>query len=403
MEKVYVLGAKRTPIGSFLGSLKNHSASELGSIAIKAALEESAVPVDEIDEVIVGNALPAGQGQGVARQAAMKASLPQSTPAYGVNMVCGSGLKAVTNGFVSIRAGEAKSVVAAGTESMSQTPYLIPNRTRQGIKMGNFEVVDSLVYDGLTDAFNQYHMGVTAENVAEKYSISREEQDLFSFESQERAIEAIDNGWLKEEIVPVEVKEKRESRWMEEDEYPNRTTSLEKMGKLRTAFKKEGTVTAGNASGLNDGASATVLASEAFVKEHDLTPEAEIVAIGQVGVDPSLMGLGPVPAIKLALKKANLTLDDIDLFELNEAFASQSIGVLSILSEAFDTDIELLKQKTNVNGGAIALGHPIGASGNRVLVTLIHAMKRLNKTYGLASLCIGGGMGIAIVIKNCKV
>ena len=403
MEKVYVLGAKRTPIGSFLGSLKNHSASELGSIAIKAALKESAVPVDEIDEVIVGNALPAGQGQGVARQAAMKASLPQSTPAYGVNMVCGSGLKAVTNGFVSIRAGEAKSVVAAGTESMSQTPYLIPNRTRQGIKMGNFEVVDSLVYDGLTDAFNQYHMGVTAENVAEKYSISREEQDLFSFESQERAIEAIDNGWLKEEIVPVEVKEKRESRWMEEDEYPNRTTSLEKMGKLRTAFKKEGTVTAGNASGLNDGASATVLASEAFVKEHDLTPEAEIVAIGQVGIDPSLMGLGPVPAIKLALKKANLTLDDIDLFELNEAFASQSIGVLSILSEAFDTDIELLKQKTNVNGGAIALGHPIGASGNRVLVTLIHAMKRLNKTYGLASLCIGGGMGIAIVIKNCKV
>ena len=403
MEKVYVLGAKRTPIGSFLGSLKNHSASELGSIAIKAALEESAVPVDEIDEVIVGNALPAGQGQGVARQAAMKASLPQSTPAYGVNMVCGSGLKAVTNGFVSIRAGEAKSVVAAGTESMSQTPYLIPNRTRQGIKMGNFEVVDSLVYDGLTDAFNQFHMGVTAENVAEKYTISREEQDLFSFESQERAIDAIDNGWLKEEIVPVEVKEKRESRWMAEDEYPNRTTSLEKMGKLRTAFKKEGTVTAGNASGLNDGASATVLASEAFVKEHDLTPEAEIVAIGQVGVDPSLMGLGPVPAIKLALKKANLTLDDIDLFELNEAFASQSIGVLSILSEAFDTDIELLKQKTNVNGGAIALGHPIGASGNRVLVTLIHAMKRLNKTYGLASLCIGGGMGIAIVIKNCKV
>ena len=236
MEKVYVLGAKRTPIGSFLGSLKNHSASELGSIAIKAALEESAVPVDEIDEVIVGNALPAGQGQGVARQAAMKASLPQSTPAYGVNMVCGSGLKAVTNGFVSIRAGEAKSVVAAGTESMSQTPYLIPNRTRQGIKMGNFEVIDSLVYDGLTDAFNQYHMGVTAENVAEKYSISREEQDLFSFESQERAIEAIDNGWLKEEIVPVEVKEKRESRWMAEDDYPNRTTSLEKMGKLRTAF-----------------------------------------------------------------------------------------------------------------------------------------------------------------------
>lgn len=403
MEKVFIVGAKRTPLGSFLGSLKDHSASELGSIAIQGALEQSGVTRDAIDEVIMGNALPAGQGQGVARQASMKALIPETVPAYGVNMVCGSGLKAVTNAYTAIRAEEASLVVAGGTESMSQAPFLLPERTREGVKLGNFTVTDSLVFDGLTDAFHGYHMGVTAENIADKYELSRHAQDAFAYESQQRAIHAIDSGFMKEEIIPVEVKEKRTRRMMESDEYPNRMTTPEKMAGLRSVFKEGGTVTAGNASGLNDGASAVVIAGEAFVSDHGLNPLAEILAIGQGGVDPAIMGLGPVPAIKAALKKTSLSFEDIDLFELNEAFASQSLGVFQELSDEFQVSMEYLQERTNVNGGAIALGHPIGASGNRILVTLLYAMKRLKKTYGVAALCIGGGMGVAVVLKNTEV
>lgn len=403
MEKVFILGAKRTPLGSFLGSLKSFSASDLGSIAIKGAIEQSRIDVQDIDEVIMGNALPAGQGQGVARQSSLKASIPEGVPAYGVNMVCGSGLKSITNAFTSIRAEEAELLVAGGTESMSQAPFLLPERTREGFKLGDFNVKDSLVFDGLTDAFEGYHMGITAENIAEKYDISRKQQDKFAFDSQQKALRAIDSGFMKEEIIAVEIKERRSTRTMYTDEYPNRTTTIEKMSALRSAFKREGTVTAGNASGLNDGGSAIVVASGTYVQEQKLHPLAEIIAIGQGGVNPSVMGLGPVPAIKAALKKANLSFEDIDLFELNEAFASQSLGVLKELSDSFGVGPEYIQERTNINGGAIALGHPIGASGNRILVTLLYAMKRLNKRYGLASLCIGGGMGIAVIIKNSDV
>src|SRR5699024_3410555 len=287
-----------------------------------------------------------------------------------VNMVCGSGLKSVANAFTAIRAGETDVVAAGGAESMSQAPFLLPQRTREGLKMGNFEVVDSLVYDGLTDAFHHYHMGVTAENIAEKYHLSREEQDRFALNSQQKAIQAQKEGWMQEEIVPVEVKERRETRQMKEDEYPNHSTNEEKMAALRPAFKKEGTVTAGNASGLNDGGSAVIVSSEKFAEENNLTPLAEIISIGQGGVDPAVMGLGPVPAIEKALKKANLSFNEIDVLELNEAFASQSLGVLRELSEKFDETEEAIEKKTNPNGGAIALGHPIGASGNRILVSL---------------------------------
>lgn len=395
-----IVGAKRTPIGSFLGSLKKFSASDLASAAIKGAITQSSISSNEIEEVIIGQALPAGQGQGVARQSSIKAGIPDTVPAYGVNMVCGSGLKAVTNAYLTIRAGESDVVIAGGTESMSQAPFLLPERTREGVKLGNFEVKDSLVFDGLTDAFQQYHMGITAENIVDKHQISREDQDAFSLNSQQKAIHAIDAEWMKEEIVPMEVKERRETIIMDTDEYPNRSTTPEKMSRLRPAFKQGGTVTAGNSSGLNDGASAVIVAGESYVNKHQLEPLVEILAIGQAGVDSAVMGLGPVPAIQVALKKSGLSFDDLDLIELNEAFASQSIGVLAELSDIYHIDKEILYEKTNVQGGAIALGHPIGASGNRILVTLIYALKRLDLTYGLASLCIGGGMGIAVIVKN---
>lgn len=399
MEKVYILGAKRTPIGSFLGSLKNHSAADLGSIALKGAIEQSKVKPEQLTEVVIGNALPAGQGQGVARQISIRAGIPETVPAYGVNMVCGSGMKSVTNAFLSIRAEEAVVVAAGGAESMSQAPYIMPDRTRSGIKMGDFKVTDTLVSDGLTDAFHHYHMGITAENVAEKYHITREEQDHFALKSQAKAMKAIDSGWMQEEIIPIEVKSRRESIWMKNDEYPNRTTNQEKMAGLRPAFKKDGSVTAGNASGLNDGGSALILASGSFTDQHHLEPLAEVISIGQSGVDPALMGLGPVKAIEQALEKASLSFSDLELFELNEAFASQSLGVLKELSNQHGVPVDTILEKTNIHGGAIALGHPIGASGNRILVSLIYALKRTGKTYGLASLCIGGGMGIAVILK----
>lgn len=402
MSKSVILGAKRTPVGSFGGALKDVSSVELGTVAVKAALEQSGVNKDDVAELLLGQVLAAGQGQGVARQVSLGVGLPIETPASSVNMVCGSGLKTVMQADINIRAGEGDVYVACGTESMSQAPYLMPHQTRSGIKMGNLEVKDHMILDALTDPFDSVHMGITAENVAQQYGLSREEQDRFAIASQEKAIKAVDDGVFRDEIAPVETKVRRETVIVDTDEYPNRKTSYEKLGTLRAAFKKDGSVTAGNASGINDGASAVVVASDAYAKAHDLKPLVEIVAIGQGGVEPSVMGLGPVPAIKQALERAQLSLMDMDVLELNEAFAAQSLGVLKQLASDHNTTIEALSEKTNVNGGAIALGHPVGASGNRILVSLIYQMKRQKATYGLASLCIGGGMGTCVIVKNVE-
>lgn len=402
MEKVYIVGAKRTPIGSFLGSLKSVSAVKLASQAIRGALEQAQVQSTDVTEVILGNVLSAGLGQGVARQAAIGAGLSIDVPAYSLNMVCGSGLKAVANGMSMIQSGLAQVVVTGGTESMSNAPFLVDGTIRSGRKMGHMNFTDSMLHDGLTDAFEGYHMGITAENVAREFGISRGEQDQFAIRSQEKAIIAQDSGKFADEIVPVVVETRAGVEEVAEDEYINRTTTLEKMTNLRPVFKADGTVTAANASGLNDGASAIILASGQLAAAQQLPIMAEVIAIGQGGVDPSLMGIGPVQAIKKALEAANLTLADIDLFELNEAFAAQSLAVMNELAAESGESVEALSDRMNVNGGAIALGHPIGASGNRILVTLLYELKRRNLTYGLASLCIGGGMGLAVIIKNVE-
>lgn len=402
MEKVYIVGAKRTPIGSFLGSLKSVSAVKLASQAIRGALEQAQVQSTDVTEVILGNVLSAGLGQGIARQAAIGAGLSIEVPAYSLNMVCGSGLKAVANGMSLIQSGLAQAVVTGGTESMSNAPFLVDGHIRSGRKMGHMNFTDSMLHDGLTDAFEGYHMGITAENVAREFGISREAQDQFAIRSQEKAIIAQDNGKFTDEIVPVVVETRTGVEEVAEDEYINRTTTLEKMTNLRPVFKADGTVTAANASGLNDGASAIILASGQLAAAQQLPIMAEVIAIGQGGVDPSVMGIGPVPAIKKALEAANLTLADIDLFELNEAFAAQSLAVMNELAAESGESVEALSDRMNVNGGAIALGHPIGASGNRILVTLLYELKRRSLTYGLASLCIGGGMGLAVIIKNVE-
>ena len=400
-KKVFIIAAKRTPIGKFMGSLANIPPGELGALVIKNILEETGIQPEEIDEVIGGNVLSAGQKQGVIRQAAVKAGIPPEVPAYSINMVCGSGMKAVMNAYADIKAGEAYLVIAGGTENMSKAGFVLSGDLRSGFKMGNMQAVDHMVNDGLTDAFNDYHMGITAENIAEKYHISREEQDRFAYNSQQKAIKAVDSGAFNEEIVPVPVVIKKETVNFDKDEFPNRNSTPEKMAALRPAFKKDGTVTAGNSSGVNDGASFVLLASEEKVKELGLKPLAEIVAVGQGGVDPAFMGLGPVPAIRKALQKAGLKLSDMEMIELNEAFAAQSLGVIQNLTEEHGISREWIDERTNMNGGAIALGHPIGASGNRILVTLVHELIAQHKKYGLASLCIGGGMGTAIIIKSC--
>lgn len=402
MERVFIVGAKRTAIGSFQGALSSVSAAELGAEVTKAVLEQAQISKEEINEVLFGNALPAGQGQGVARQIAIHAGIPASVPASGVNMVCGSGLKSVMNGYTSILAGMNDVVLAGGVESMSQAPHLMPAKVREGIKMGSIAVEDHMLKDGLTDAFSHEHMGITAENIAKKYAISREAQDAFAYESQQKAIKAQDAGAFEEEITPITVKTRYGEEVVDADEYINRSTSLDKLAKLRPAFKKEGTVTAGNASGLNDGASAVLIVSESYLKEHDLTPLAEIIAIGQSGVDPNMMGMGPVSAIQETLQRVGLSINDLDVIELNEAFAAQSIGVMNELAKNTGIEANVIYEKTNLNGGAIALGHPIGASGNRVLVTLLHLMKRRESKYGLASLCIGGGMGVSMILKKPK-
>ena len=400
MKKVYIVAAKRTAIGKMFGTLSNFTPAELAALVIKNIISETGIPPNQIDEVIGGNILSAGQGQGIIRQAAIKGGIPVEVPAYAINMVCGSGLKAVMNGYNDILTGDADIVLAGGTEVMSNAGFVMSGALRNGVKMGNITAVDHMVNDGLTDAFEGYHMGITAENVAEKFNISRAEQDQFAIASQTKAIAAVDSDKFANEIVPVEIVTKKETIVFNKDEYPNRATNLEKLGMLKPAFKKEGTVTAGNASGINDGASFVLLASEEKVKALGLKPLAEIVATGQGGVAPAVMGLGPVPAIKNALQKANMKLSDMDLLELNEAFAAQSLGVIHELIGEHGVTKEWIEERTNINGGAIALGHPIGASGNRILVTLVHELINENKTYGLASLCIGGGMGTAVIIKK---
>lgn len=400
--KTYIVAAKRTAIGKFLGSATSIPVSDLGSAVVKEIIKESGVNPADIDEVIVGNVLSAGQGQGVARQISIKGGVPEEVPAYGINMICGSGMKAVLNAVTAIKSGFANIVLAGGAESMSGAGYVLPGGVRDGHRMGHMNAIDHMVHDGLTDAFDNIHMGVTAENIAEKYGISRQAQDEFALESQRRAVAAIDGGKFKEEIVPVEYQDRREVKVFDTDEFPNRGTSAEKLAKLRPAFKKDGTVTAGNSSGINDGASFVLIASEEAVKKHNLHPLCEIVGIGQGGVDPAYMGMGPVPAIAMALKHADLKLQDMDVIELNEAFAAQSLGVIAELINQHGVSREWISEHTNPNGGAIALGHPIGASGNRIIVSLVHELKDHKANYGLASLCIGGGMGTALILKNCN-
>lgn len=400
-QKAYIVGAKRSAIGTFMGSLKNVTPAEMGATVLKAALEQANVKPDQVNEVIIGNVISAGLGQNIARHISLDAGIPQSVPAHAINMVCGSGLEAVIEAAIRIKAGWGDIFVAGGVENMSAAPYLISGKNRQGVKMGNQTVVDSMINDALTDAMNNVHMGVTAENIAKKYDITREMQDEFALASQEKALKAIEEGKFKDEIVPIEIKERKKTVVFDTDEHP-RKTSMELLAKLKPAFIKDGTVTAGNASGINDGASMIIVASEEAVKKYDLKPIAEIIGCGQGGVDPLTMGLGPTPAILNALKNADMKLDQMQLIELNEAFASQSLGVIHELIENTGIDREALMSITNVNGGAIALGHPVGASGNRILVSLLYEMQKQHLEYGLASLCIGGGMGVAVIVKMAE-
>ena len=391
MKEVVIVSAVRTPIGNFGGALKGVSAPDLGTIAIKEALQRANVSPALVDEVYMGCILQAGLGQGVARQASVNAGIPVEKPATTINMLCGSGLRTVSMAAQTILTGDNDIVVAGGTENMSQAPY-VADKARWGAKMGDVKMVDTMINDALTDAFNQYHMGVTAENLAAKYGITREEQDAFAALSQNKAEKAQAEGKFKDEIVPVTIPQrKKDDIIFDTDEFIKPGITPDKLGKLRPAFKKDGSVTAGNASGINDGAAAVVVMSKEKADELGLTPLATIVSYGNAGVDPSIMGIGPVNATKSALEKGKLTLEDMDLIEANEAFAAQALAV--------GKELQWVDEKVNVNGGAIALGHPVGASGARILVTLLHEMKRQKSTYGLATLCIGGGMGTSLVVK----
>lgn len=400
MRKAYVVAAKRSAIGSFMGGLTNVKLADLGATVLKETIKQAGIDPKDIDEAIIGNVISAGLGQNIARQVALGAGIPEEVCAQSINMLCGSGLKAVMEATIRIQAGFGDIFVAGGVESMTNAPYLVPSNVRTGCKMGDMKMVDSMIHDGLTDGMYNIHMGVTADNIAKKYNITREAQDEFAYASQQKAIAAIDSGRFKDEIVPVEVKMRKETVIFDTDEHPNRKSTPEKMAKLRPAFTQDGTVTAANASGINDGASFTIVVSEDALKKYNLTPLCEVIGIGQGGVDPRVMGLGPTPAILNALKYADLKIEDMELVELNEAFAAQSLGVIHELVEATGMDKEAFMAKTNVNGGAIALGHPVGASGNRILVTLIHEMQKRDVKIGLASLCIGGGMGAAVIVKR---
>ena len=385
-KEVVIIGAVRTPIGEFKGSLKNIKADQLGSIVIKEVLARSTLKKDEIDEVIMGQVLTAGAGQNPARQAAINAGIPISKPAHIVNQVCGSGLRAIISGYQSIKLGEVTNVISGGQENMSLAPHSIFYRDEK--KFLDEKLVDTMIIDGLTDAFNNYHMGVTAENIAKRFKISRDEQDNFALNSQKKAESAINKNKFDEEIVPIN----QNGVILNKDEHPRIGLKISDLEKLGTVFQENGSVTPGNSSGINDGAAALLLTTLEEAKKKSIKPLAKISSWSSVGVDPSLMGLGPIDAIKQAVKKANWKLDDIDLFEINEAFAAQSIAVIH--------ELKINQDKVNVNGGAIALGHPIGASGARILVTLIYELIRRNKKKGCASLCIGGGMGIALCIER---
>lgn len=388
MKEVVIVSAVRTPIGKFGGSLKDVSAVELGKIVVEDALKRANIETSDIQQVIFGNVLQAGLGQNPARQIAIHAGIPFEVPAMTINEVCGSGLKAVMLGRQAIQLGEAEVVVVGGTENMSQAPFLMENH-RFGYKFGNDQLVDSMINDGLSDAFGQYHMGITAENVAEKFKVSRKEQDEFAYQSQMKAKKAEEQGFFEAEIVPVPLKN---GTMMEKDETIRYDTSMEKLERLKPAFKKDGTVTAGNASGINDGASALVLMSKERAETEGIPYLATIRATAEIGIDPAIMGYAPYYAVKEAVKKSGYTLSEIDLFQLNEAFASQSVAVVK--------DLKIDPAKTNIYGGAIALGHPIGASGARVLTTLLYELKQTNQQTGVASLCIGGGLGVAMIVER---
>jgi len=392
MRDVVIAAAKRTAVGSFGGGLSSLRADQLGSAVIKALLEETGVSPDQIDEVILGQVLTAGCGQNPARQASINAGIPATVPAMTINKVCGSGLKAVHMAVQAIQCGDAELLIAGGQESMSQAPHVLPN-SRNGQRMGNWTMVDTMISDGLWDAFNDYHMGVTAENITEKYGISRQEQDEFAAASQQKAAAAIDAGYFDSQIVPVSIPQRKgDPLIVDTDENPRAGVTAESLGKLRPAFKKDGTVTAGNASALNDGAAAVIVCSAEKAKALGLTPLVTIRAHANAGVDPTIMGTGPIPASQRCLQRAGWTVDEIDLIEANEAFAAQAISV--------NRDLGWDVSKVNVNGGAIALGHPIGASGCRILVTLLHEMMRRDAKKGLATLCIGGGMGVALAVER---
>src|SRR5499425_1420073 len=389
-DDIVIVSAARTPVGAFNGAFANLPAHELGRIAIKAALERAGVEGARVSEVIMGQILTAGQGQNPARQASVAAGVPVKSPAWGVNQLCGSGLRAVALGYQAILNGDSEIVVAGGQESMSQAPHCA--HLRGGVKMGNFDMVDTMIKDGLWDAFNGYHMGNTAENVARQYQITRAQQDEFAVASQHKAEAAQKAGKFKDEIIPVTIKTRKGDTVVDADEYPRHGATLDAMSKLKPAFEKDGTVTAGSASGINDGAAAVVLMTAKQAAKEGKKPLARIVSWGQAGVDPKIMGTGPIPASRAALKKAGWNVGDLDLIEANEAFAAQACAVNKDLG--WDT------AKVNVNGGAIALGHPIGASGGRVLVTLLYEMQKRNAKKGLATLCIGGGMGIAMCVER---
>ena len=386
LKEVVIIEAVRTPIGTYNGSLKEIKAHQLGSVVIKEVLERSKIEREEVDEVIMGQVLTAGTGQNPARQAAIDAGVPITKPAYIINQVCGSGLRAVISGFQSIRLGESTNVISGGQENMSIAPNLVFNKNQKK----NFEnsLVEAMIHDGLLDAFNNYHMGVTAENISKKFNISREQQDEFALNSQKKTQDAVKNNRFKKELIEINLN----GILLKKDEHPRNNLTLTDLQKLKTVFKENGTVTPGNSSGINDGAAALLLTSFEQAEKKSIEPIAKIVSWASVGVDPSLMGLGPIEAVQKALQIAKWKIEDVDLFEINEAFAAQSIAVINVL--------KIDKKKVNVNGGAIALGHPIGASGARILVSLLHEMKRSNKKKGCASLCIGGGMGIALCIER---
>ncbi len=389
MKEILISGAVRTPIGSLGGVFANTSAVELGITSVKESLIRSGISPEQVEEVIVGNVLQAGLGQNTARQIAIGCGVPVAMPSFVVNQLCGSGMKSIDLAYKSILLGESSVVVAGGIESMSGSPYIIPS-LRQGVRYGNNVVIDTVEHDGLTDAFGKYHMGITAENIAEKFSISRETQDTFAFESQKRTAIAVENGIFNDEIIPVTVKQRRKEIIVDKDEHPRPSVTIEDLSKLRPVFKKNGTVTAGNASGINDGAASLIVSDASQIS--DRSTSVRIRDIVSVGYAPELMGLGPIDAITKLLKRQNLTVKDIDVWEINEAFAAQSIGVVE--------QLKLDMTRVNVNGGAIALGHPIGASGTRITVTLLHQMKRENAALGVASLCVGGGMGLALLLEN---